>query len=93
MVTANHVVVCLDRMGLAAESALSQLRSQLALPQISLSPGRLPPFPRWEQPVKEGWWARLRKRGAVVASATITGVLAGVAGVVVAILLAAGWKP
>ncbi|MGI8333613.1 HEAT repeat domain-containing protein [Actinomadura scrupuli] len=31
--TANHVVACLDRMGLAAESALPQLRSQLALPQ------------------------------------------------------------
>ena len=46
-----------------------------------------------EQPVKEDWWARLRKRGAVVAVATILGGLAGVAGVVVAILIAAGWKP
>jgi hypothetical protein len=46
-----------------------------------------------EQPVKEGWWARLRKRGAVVAFATIIGALAGVAGVVVAIMIAAGWKP
>ncbi|MGN9838314.1 hypothetical protein ACTMTI_09370 [Nonomuraea sp. H19] len=31
--TANHVVACLDRMGLAAEPALPRLRSQLALPQ------------------------------------------------------------
>ena len=46
-----------------------------------------------EQPVKEGWWARLRKRGAVVAFATIIGALAGVAGVVIAIMIAAGWKP
>jgi hypothetical protein len=46
-----------------------------------------------EQPVKEGWWTRLRKRGAVVAVATIVGGLASVAGVVVAILIAAGWKP
>jgi len=46
-----------------------------------------------EQPVKEGWWARLRKRGMVVAFATIVGAIAAVAGVVVAILLAAGWKP
>ena len=42
-----------------------------------------------EQPVKEGWWARLRKRGAVAAFATIIGALAGVAGVVVAIMIAA----
>ena len=46
-----------------------------------------------EQPVKEGWWARLRKRGVVVAFAAIIGALAGVAGVVVAIMVAAGWKP
>ena len=46
-----------------------------------------------EQPVKEGWWARLRKRGAVVAFAIIIGALAGVAGVVIAIMVAAGWKP
>lgn len=45
------------------------------------------------QPVKEGWWARLRKRGAVVAFATLIGALAGVAGVVIAIMIAAGWKP
>lgn len=46
-----------------------------------------------EQPVEEGWWARLRKRGAVVAFATIVGSLAAVAAVVIAILIAAGWKP
>jgi hypothetical protein len=45
------------------------------------------------QPAKEGWWARLRRRGAVVAFATIIGAVAGVAGVVVAIMVAAGWKP
>jgi hypothetical protein len=44
-------------------------------------------------PVKEGWWARLRKRGAVVAFATIIGAIAGVAGVVLVIMIAAGWKP
>jgi len=46
-----------------------------------------------EQPVKEGWWARLRKRGAVVAFATIISALVGVAGVVIAIMIAAGWEP
>jgi hypothetical protein len=46
-----------------------------------------------DRQVKEGWWVRLRKRGAVVAFATIIGGVAGVAGVVVAILIAAGWKP
>lgn len=46
-----------------------------------------------DQPVKEGWWARLRKRGAVVAFATIITAIAGVAAVIVAILIAAGWKP
>ena len=45
------------------------------------------------QPAKGGWWARLRKRGAVVAFSTIIGAIAAVAGVVVAILIAAGWKP
>lgn len=46
-----------------------------------------------EQPVHEGWWARLRKRGAVVAFAAIVTGIAGVAGVVIAIMVAAGWKP
>jgi hypothetical protein len=46
-----------------------------------------------DQPAKEGWWTRLRKRGAVVAFATVIGAVAGVAGVVFAILIAAGWKP
>jgi hypothetical protein len=46
-----------------------------------------------ETPVKEGWWRRLRKRGAVVALCTIIGAIAGVAGVVVTILIAAGWTP
>jgi len=46
-----------------------------------------------DQPVREGWWTRLRKRGAVVAFATIIGAAAAVAGVVVAIMIAAGWKP
>ena len=45
------------------------------------------------QPAKDGWWARLRKRGAVVAFSTIIGAIAAVVGVVVAILIAAGWKP
>jgi hypothetical protein len=44
-------------------------------------------------PAKEGWWTRLRKRGAVVAFSTIIGAIAAVAGVVIAILVAAGWKP
>ena len=46
-----------------------------------------------DQSAKEGWWTRLRKRGAVVAFATIIGAIAGVAGVVIPMLIAAGWKP
>jgi hypothetical protein len=46
-----------------------------------------------DQDVKEGFWARLRKRGMVVSIATIIGALAAVAIVVVTILIAAGWKP
>ena len=46
-----------------------------------------------DQPVKEGFWARLRKRGLIVSFAIIVGAIAAVAGVVVAILIAAGWKP
>jgi hypothetical protein len=45
------------------------------------------------QPVKESWWTRLRKRGAVVAVATIIGSIASLGGIAVAILIAAGWKP
>jgi AbiTii len=46
-----------------------------------------------DKPVKESWWARLRKRGAIVAFSTIIGAIAAVAGVVFAILIAVGWKP
>lgn len=46
-----------------------------------------------EQPVKEGWWARLRKRGMVVAFATIIGGIAAVAGTVVAVFAWIGWTP
>lgn len=46
-----------------------------------------------DQPLKESWWARLRSRGAVVAFAIITGAIAAVAGVIIAILVAGGWKP
>ena len=45
------------------------------------------------QEVKEGFWARLRKRGLVVSFAIIIGAIATVAGVVIAILVAAGWRP
>ena len=40
-------------------------------------PGRTPRFPVRRPHVKEGWWARLRKRGAIVAFATIIGGVAG----------------
>ena len=43
--------------------------------------------------MKEGFWARLRKRGLVVSLAIIIGTIAAIAAVVVAILVAAGWKP
>jgi hypothetical protein len=46
-----------------------------------------------DQAVKEGWWARLRKRGAVVAFATIIGAIAAVAGTVVGVCVWIGWKP
>jgi len=42
-----------------------------------------------EPPVREGWWARLRKRGVIVALATIVGALAAVTGTAVAL----GWRP
>jgi hypothetical protein len=44
-------------------------------------------------PSKEGWWARLRKRGVVVALATIIGAIAAVAGTAVAICVWVGWTP
>ncbi|MDQ2882154.1 MAG: hypothetical protein M3Y48_13280 [Actinomycetota bacterium] len=46
-----------------------------------------------EQPAKEGWWARLRKRGMVVAFATIIGGIATVAGTGVAVFTWIGWTP
>ncbi|MDQ1250159.1 MAG: AbiTii protein [Actinomycetota bacterium] len=41
----------------------------------------------------EGWWRRLRKRGAVVAFSTIIGAIAAVIGSVVAVLAWTGWTP
>jgi hypothetical protein len=46
-----------------------------------------------DEPAKGGWWARLRKRGAVVAFAAVITAIAAVAAVIVAIAVAAGWKP
>jgi hypothetical protein len=45
------------------------------------------------QPSREGWWTRLRKRGAVVAFSTIVGAIAVVVGTAVAICAWAGWTP
>jgi hypothetical protein len=46
-----------------------------------------------EQPAKEGWWTRLRKRGMVVAVATIIGGIAAVVGTAVALCAWIGWMP
>jgi hypothetical protein len=46
-----------------------------------------------EQPVKENWWTSLRKRGVVTTISIIVTAIAGVAVVVVTIMVAAGWKP
>ena len=46
-----------------------------------------------DPPSKEGWWARLRKRGLVVALATIVGAIAAVVGTAVAICVWVGWTP
>lgn len=46
-----------------------------------------------EQSVKESWWTSLRKRGVVTTISIIVGAIAGVAAVVVALLVAVGWKP
>jgi len=42
-----------------------------------------------DQPVKEGWWARLRKRGVVVSLAVIITAIAAVVGIAISL----GWKP
>lgn len=49
--------------------------------------------PAQDQPSKEGWWARLRKRGMIVATATIIGAIAVVIGTAVAICTWIGWTP
>jgi hypothetical protein len=46
-----------------------------------------------EQRADGSWWARLRKRGMVVAFATIIGGIASVAGAIVAALAWIGWTP
>jgi hypothetical protein len=43
--------------------------------------------------VDQGWWARLRKRGAVVAFSTIIGAIAVVVGTAVGIFVWIGWTP
>jgi hypothetical protein len=45
------------------------------------------------EPVKESWWASLRKRGVVTTISIIVSAIAAVVIVVVTIALAAGWKP
>lgn len=45
------------------------------------------------QPSQENWWARLRKRGVVVAIATIVGAIAVVIGTAVAICVWVGLTP
>ena len=42
---------------------------------------------------RDGWWARLRKRGALVAFFTVVGGIAGVVGAVAAVLTLLGWTP
>jgi hypothetical protein len=49
--------------------------------------------PAEELRAKEGWWARLRKRGALVAFTTIIGGIASVAAVVIAWFTWVGWTP
>jgi hypothetical protein len=46
-----------------------------------------------DPPSREGWWARLRKRGTVVAAATIAGAIATIIGTVVATCVWIGWTP
>ncbi|MGW3994326.1 AbiTii domain-containing protein [Amycolatopsis sp. NPDC004772] len=41
----------------------------------------------------EGWWIRLRKRGALVAFFTIVGGIAGIVGAIAAVLTLLGWTP
>lgn len=45
------------------------------------------------EPVKESWWASLRKRGVVTTISIIITAIAAIAIVVVTIALAVGWKP
>jgi hypothetical protein len=46
-----------------------------------------------DQAGKEGWWARLRKRGMIVAFATIIGAIAAVGGTIAGICVWLGWTP
>ena len=45
------------------------------------------------KPAKEGWWARLRKRGMIVAFATIAGAIAAVIAAIIAVCAWTGWTP
>jgi hypothetical protein len=46
-----------------------------------------------DQSGKEGWWARLRKRGLIVTFATIIGAIAAVGGTIVGACIWLGWTP
>ena len=46
-----------------------------------------------ERLAKESWWAKLRKRGMVVAFTTIIGGIGTVVGTVVAVFTWLGWTP
>ncbi len=45
------------------------------------------------EPAKAGWWVRLRKRGMIVAFATVVGAIAAVIGTIVAVCAWTGWIP
>jgi len=73
--------------GVVGGQAVQAGRDAVTAGQDAAIPGAV------DQSAKEGWWIRLRKRGAVVAFSTIIGAIAVVVGTAVGIFVWIGWTP
>lgn len=90
---ANSSVVGIQAANGANSSVLSGQAVQAGHDAVSAGRDATTITSAENQPVKEGWWARLRKRGVVVAFAIIIGAIATVVGTVVGICVWIGWTP
>lgn len=94
--SAQSAVLATDNGSAVGSQTASGANSTVVGPQVAHGDGATitgrdsaPAAPK----EKEGWWARLRKRGLFVALFTVIGGIAGVIGAIAAVLTLIGWVP